>query len=97
MTPEEIKSQVTARLKTLAHVADGKPTQTTTQPSGEAPRVSKEQKPALYELDRYVKFRDPIMFVGIGVFLIGIGQFSIPLELIIGGVIVVGISWMMAR
>jgi hypothetical protein len=97
MTKVDIKEQIVERLQTLGRVDDAKPTQTTTQQPSEAPRVSKASQPAFYELDRYVKLRDPLMLVGIGLLLYGVSRFSMPVMFILAGIIVLGISWMMAR
>lgn len=93
----DITAQVKERLEKLQRTGETGAPVTPTQPSGEAPTVSKVSKPALYELDRYVKFRDPLMLVGIGCILFGTSQYSLPITYILAGVIILGISWMMAR
>jgi hypothetical protein len=97
MTKIEIKDQVTERLATLQRIGDKVAAQTTTQSPTNAPVVSNASQPAFYELDRYVKLRDPLMLIGIGLLLYGVAQFSMPVMYILAGVIVLGLSWMMAR
>ena len=92
-----IKEQVTERLQALQRTGESKLPQSTTTPPADAPRAPTAQQTVWYELDSYVKLRDPLMLLGIGLILYGVAQFSIPIMFILAGIVIVGISWMMAR
>ena len=93
----DIKAQVTERLQALQRNGVPVPTQTPTQVPSDAPQALKQSPPSWYELDRYVKLRDPLMVVGISLALFGVSSYSTAMTYILAGVILVVLSWMMAR
>ena len=91
--PERLTERLRALQPSSAHAL----AQSTTQQSGDVPNAPNAQQPALYELDRYVKLRDPLMLVGCGLVLYGVSLYSVPAMFILAGVFLLVISWMMAR
>lgn len=97
MTAQELKDKVIQRLNARSGVNESDTAQTHAKPTGEAPSVSKSGKPAFYELDRYVKYRDLLMMIGIASVCYGVSRYSMPAMFILAGIVAVGLSWMMAR
>lgn len=73
------------------------PPLTLAEASSTLPRSSKSLKTPFYNLDRYSKYRDPIMVAGFGLVLIAVARISPVAAVMLLGAGMMYVGWLMSR